>query len=123
MGGMCDGVSRPDDSDVCVACNNCKHSNNLDLNNTSLLNNKRKRASAAAGDKQPSSLLSRSRVTRVCSGINGMCIDSPDEMVFTITFFNEVTGNDETWHNVVAKLLDTPLTSYWGYLIYGNIIC
>ena len=97
-----------DDSDVCVACNNCKHSNNLDLNNTSLLNNKRKRASAATGDKQPSSLLSRSRVTRVCFGINGMCIDSPGEMVFSITFFNEVTGNDETWHNVVAKILDTP---------------
>ena len=103
-----------DDKFVCVACNNCKHSTTSNLNSTStnkpkMVNNKRKRAAAATGDKQPPSLPSRNRVTTVCSGISGMCTESPrGEMVFDITFFNEVTGSDETWHNVVAKILDTP---------------
>ena len=86
-----------DDKFVCVACNNCKHSTTSNLNSTStnkpkMVNNKRKRAPAATGDKQPPSLPSRNRVTTVCFGISGMCTESAGEMVFDITFFNEVTG-------------------------------
>ena len=73
-----------------------------------MVNSKRKRAPAATGDKQPPSHPSRNRVTPVCSGISGMCTESPGEMVFDIIFFDEVTGSDETWHDVVAKILDTP---------------
>jgi hypothetical protein len=46
--------------------------------------------------------------SRVCSGISGMCTDSPGEVLFSLTFYNEVTGKKETIPNIVAKILDTP---------------
>ena len=49
-----------------------------------------------------------SKRSRVCSGITGLCTDSPGEVTFSLTFYNEKSGMKETIPNMVAKILDTP---------------
>ena len=46
--------------------------------------------------------------TRVCSGITGLCTESPGMVQFILTFFDESTGRKETLHNITAKIFDTP---------------
>ena len=39
--------------------------------------------------------------SRVCSGIKGMCTDSPGEVTKSTSFMNENTLKTETIHNIV----------------------
>lgn len=62
--------------------------------------NKKRRSSPeeVTGSPQKKSKKSEKTVksTRICSGIKGMCVDSPGEVTFTLTFFNEEEQRMET---------------------------
>ena len=45
--------------------------------------------------------------TTVCSGITGMCTESPGELSFNFTYFDSATNKEETIP-ITAKILDTP---------------
>ena len=43
----------------------------------------------------------------MCSGITGMCTESPGEISFNFTYFDSATNKEETIP-ITAKILDTP---------------
>jgi hypothetical protein len=61
--------------------------------------------------------------TKVCSGINGMCTESPGEVQFILTYFDSATQYEESIP-VTAKILDTPYDFILGRpdIIRHNIL-
>jgi hypothetical protein len=47
-------------------------------------------------------------VTKVCTGINGMCSNSSGEVNIDVQYKNELSQSLETMSNLTAKILDTP---------------
>jgi hypothetical protein len=64
-----------------------------------------------------------SKRTKVCSGITGMCTDSPGEVSFILTFFDSAAQCEESIP-VTAKVLDTPYDLILGRpdIIRHNIL-
>ena len=67
---------------------------------------KRLKKSLSKRDNNKKSVVNKR--TRVCSGITGMCTDSPGKVRFSLTFFDESTGRKETLPDIEATILDTP---------------
>jgi hypothetical protein len=51
--------------------------------------------------------------TKVCSGITGLCTESPGEISFNLTYFDSCTNQEETIP-ITAKILDTPYSIILG---------
>ena len=67
-----------------------------------------KRLKKSLSNKRDTNKSVANKRTRVCSGITGMCTDSPGKVQFSLTFFDESTGQRETLQNIEATILDTP---------------
>jgi hypothetical protein len=113
--------------DACVTNNDCSNSNDLvspvvsfaslvQNNNTKRLNLKTRNKTKTGKSitalrrtclRQKLEKTNNNKSTTVCSGITGMCTESPGEISFNFTYFDSATNKEETIP-ITAKILDTP---------------
>ena len=113
---------------MCIACESNAHTNHNVLpssttENSSKTSSKKRKTPSYTQDQvriknpplnaTPSATTSNA-VSKICSGINGLCTQSAGEVTFDFRYLNEKLKTYETIKNIQAKVIDTSTDAIIG---------